>query len=464
MTKRLSGLVFNTADAAPAVPASAEEMAEFVAEGGLAKVQALDLDAQAQWFAGYNKAVNKADQLGKNITSEVQAGITQFLKDNGVTDLPSKAEIEAVARTARTAQISNASYNPAAPGAALDGVYESIGQFVHDVVGQRKGQLSAEASQRLDKVRNAYSGVDPADGGFLIPEEQRAEILQLALEQSVVRSRAATITMGSRTQTIPFVDATTNSGSVFGGMVFYWTPESGSITQTEAKFGRVKLEASKLTGSAAIPNELFADAPALSSWLNRAAPAGLAFYEDQAFLTGSGAGQPLGVFDADNAALLTITKETNQADNTVVADNIFKMFARMLPQSLNSAVWVVNQTVLPQLLGLSVEVGTGGSHLGLVQRLADSPTLTMLGRPIVVTEKVPALGSAGDVAFVDFNYYLLGDRQAVSIQASEHANFTTDETVIKIVERTDGRPWVQSALTPLNGDTVSPYVRLGARS
>jgi HK97 family phage major capsid protein len=59
------------------------------------------------------------------------------------------------------------------------------------------------------------------------------------------------------------VDVTTHSGSLFGGMIFYWTEESGTITSTQAKFGRVRLEANRLTGGARIPNELLSDAPAL---------------------------------------------------------------------------------------------------------------------------------------------------------------------------------------------------------
>jgi HK97 family phage major capsid protein len=138
------------------------------------------------------------------------------------------------------------------------------------------------------------------------------------------------------------------------------------------------------------------------------------------------------------------------------------MYARMLPQSLGSAVWVVNQTTLPQLLSLTIDVGTGGSAIGLIQQIGDTPFMSLLGRPIIITEKVAALGSAQDVNFLDFGYYLLGDRQAVSMDTSPHSRFMQDEFELRIIERVDGRPWIQSALTPVNGDTISPVVSLAA--
>jgi HK97 family phage major capsid protein len=360
--------------------------------------------------------------------------------------------------------VRNAAYNASLPTAKLDGLYNNLGAIALDVHKHRSGRdvANPDAFAEVQRVTNAYSETDPATGGFLVPEETRSNLLQLALEQSIVRSRASVITMGSLTTSIPFVDATTHVGSVFGGMVFYWVGEGASITPTEAKFGRVKLEASKLVGGARVPNELWADAPALTTWLETAAPMGLAFYEDVAFINGNGVGQPLGI--RQSGAKIQVTRATT--DELEPAD-IYGMYARMLPQSLGSAVWLVNQTLLPKLFGMQTVVeatGTpvgGGFPLGVVN-IANQPVPAILGRPMIVTEKVPALasGTGDDIMFVDFRYYLLGDRQAVSLDYSEHSRFMNDETELRLIERVDGRPWVQSALTPLNGETVSPVIGL----
>lgn len=394
----------------------------------------------------------KDTDLTAQIKEQTQAALADFLRTS-----PKNAKrlnlSPAGSQTGglQAGAVRNAAYNPNGVGAKLDGLYNGLGDMVLDVHKHKSGRDvgNPEAFAEVQKVTNAYAETDPATGGFLVPEEMRSNILQLALEQSIVRSRATVITMGSLSTKIPFVDQTTHVGQVFGGMVFYWVGESSSITPTEAKFGNVKLEASKLVGGARVPNELWADAPALSTWLESAAPSGLAFYEDVAFLQGTGVGQPLGFLKSE--AKITY----NQAGATITAADIYGMYARMLPQSLNSAVWLVSQTLLPDIFALNA--GTAGYPIGILN-ISNQPFMTLLGRPMIVTEKVAAKGSADSIAFVDFNYYLVGDRQAVSVDYSEHSRFMNDETELRLIERVDGRPWVQTPLTPLNGSTLSPVV------
>jgi HK97 family phage major capsid protein len=66
---------------------------------------------------------------------------------------------------------------------------------------------------------------------------------------------------------------------------------------------------------------------------------------------------------------------------------------------------------------------------------------------------------------VVFSYYLIGDRQELSVATSPHVQFVNDRTVFRFIQRVDGRPWVDSALTPRNGtNTVSPYVTVAVRA
>ena len=82
---------------------------------------------------------------------------------------------------------------------------------------------------------------------------------------------------------------------------------------------------------------------------------------------------------------------------------------------------------------------------------------------MIITEKVPALGEAGGVSLIDLGYYLIGDRQAMTVESSPHYRFQNGETSFRFITRVDGRPWLKSALTPRNsGPTLSPFVKLGA--
>ena len=64
---------------------------------------------------------------------------------------------------------------------------------------------------------------------------------------------------------------------------------------------------------------------------------------------------------------------------------------------------------------------------------------------------------------MDPSYYLVGDRQMVQVSASTDFLFSTDKTAYKVIERVDGRPWLQSAITPKNGgNSLSAFVQLNS--
>ena len=94
------------------------------------------------------------------------------------------------------------------------------------------------------------------------------------------------------------------------------------------------------------------------------------------------------------------------------------------------------------------------------------PVFTLLGRPVIFTEKAATLGSENDIALVDFGQYLIGGKSGGNVvNTSIHLKFDQDETAFKIRLRTDGQCWWKSALTPKNGsNTVSPIVTVAVRS
>jgi len=196
----------------------------------------------------------------------------------------------------------------------------------------------------------------PADGGFLIPEYLRSELLRVALEKAVVRSRARVVPMETLTVPFPMIDTTSNASNIYGGVTAYWTEEAASLTDSSPTFGRVKLEAKKLTAYSEIPNELFADSIiSLQMFINEIFPEAIAWFEDIAFIRGSGVGEPLGFLNS--SATVSVAKETGQAATTIVWENLVKMYARMLPSSLSSAVWIAHIDTFPELATMSLSVG-----------------------------------------------------------------------------------------------------------
>jgi len=316
-------------------------------------------------------------------------------------------------------------------------------------------------------AKTALAASTDSTGGFLVPEEFRAELLALEQEESIVRNSGAwVIPMASDTLLIPRVNETSRSASLFGGASAKWTAEAASMTESEPTFGQARFTANELTGYTVCSNTLLQDnAVGLSSFLQRVLTEVPAWYEDYAFFNGSGAGEPLGIFNAD--CTVSVTREATSA---LYMGDILNLYARILPKSRGKGKYVLNYAALPDLLQMhsgNAALASGSNLVWINQNqggLKDAVPGTIMGRPFVETEKVATLYSANDVSFIDFSYYIIGDRSALTIDASSHVGFTSNVTYWRFVKRVTGGPWLASALTPKNGNTLSPFVSLSATS
>lgn len=428
-----------------------------------------------EFVNGYVKNVTKANRDLQNdaIREQVEAVFADMLKDEGGRQAVRRVNLDPAVppqrMPANRADRYRGIYNGKAPGALADPLNLDLATIARATYRDRDSTRDAAELRKVHadvtKVMNSFASGIPSDGGLLIPETLRAELLSVALETSVVRPRARVIPMDSLRVPFPILDLTSNASTVFGGVTAYWTEEAADYTASSPKFGRVVLDAKKLTARADLPNELLQDAVmALDAYVGEAFPQAVAWFEDIAYMRGTGVGEPLGWNLTANSGLVTVTKRSGQAADTIVWENIVDLYARMFPSSLGRAVWVANINTFPELATMALSVGTGGSAIW-VNNGVEGPPMTILGRPVIFTEKMETLGDAGDIAFVDLGYYLIGDRMTMTMAASEHSRFTSDETVVKFTQRVDGAPAVKSAVTPNKGSTtLSPFVRLGARA
>lgn len=306
------------------------------------------------------------------------------------------------------------------------------------------------------------SGATGAAGGFLIPPEFDATLQAVIGESSIVQPRATVIRMRRRQIQLPVLDQTSATAGVphwFGGLRFYYAEEGELKTNSDAKFRDVTLTARKLIGYTTATDELVADSAVsigdfLSGPLGFAG--GVAFMRDYMFLRGVGGGQPLGVLNA--GATITVNRAAT-APPISYAD-LVNMLESFLPSA--RGVWVISHSALSDLLQLT---GPAGNPSYLWGSAVTGVPNTLLGLPVIFTEKLPAVGSAGDVLLADFRYYLIGDRQATTIESTQYDLWRYDKTSWRVVDRHDGRPWLSAPLTFIDGVTqVSPFVILGAKS
>jgi HK97 family phage major capsid protein len=462
------------------IPSAPDELEDFLSDPVRVKRMMSEPGKFKDFIQAYAKAtVSRDDDLQNQIRREVQLGLADFMQNNGMggrrlnfanhSDVPKSILSRAVSHG------KGAAYNRKSYGGRLEEEqgremqFESSAEFFQAVWPKFETLKNATTlrakRERALQIQNSYGSEVPADGGFLIPENLRSGILEVALETAVVRPRAQVIPMDSLRVPIPMIDVTSQVSSIFGGVVCYWTEEAASLVESQATFGRVVLDAKKLTGYAEVPNELLADAPAFSSFFDTIFPRAIAWYEDIAFMTGTGVGEPLGFVNCPASVQVAI--ETNQATKTIVWENVVKMYARMLPTALGNAVWICSIDTFPELATMALSVGTGGGPVWMGNYTDPgkaTPPVTILGRPVHFTEKTPVLGTTGDISFVDLSYYLIGDRQMMQASASEHYRFQSDKTAFRAIERLDGRPWIQSSIVPHNaGPNISPFVQLATR-
>lgn len=409
------------------------------------------------------KTMAEGTDLRKQVEVECQRVLADFLRENEIKDDVIRPDLSPLNRGVAGRMPANTVHNPKALGAKIDAEFTGLGDYMNTIWHKQQAPAMLEKQAR---IRNAFGSEVPADGGFLVPEVLRANLLSVALESAIVRPRATVLPMDSARVPIPTVDSTTNVGSVFGGITTYWTEEGAALTASSATFGRVVLDAKKLTAYCEVPSELVADSVmAFESFINQKFPAALAFSEDVKFMTGSGVGEPLGFISCP--ASISVNKQTGQATNTIVWENLVGMFARMLPSALPNACWIASIDTFPQLATMALSVGTGGSAVwigNLQQPGSAAPPVSILGRPVFFTEKASKLSTTGDINFVDLSFYLVGDRQMMTAASSQDYKFGNDLTAYRFIERLDGRPWIMSAITPENGGpTLSPFVQLQTR-
>jgi len=463
------------------VPTSPAELEEALADPG--KLEALwkDPDVLKNYMQGYADNFAKADkgdaleqvraQVLGELDTRVQAEVAKYLKDHPSEPAHSvAAKISAGRAKSPNTPAGRALYHPGALGAKLEGIFDSSGELFQAFYGSAaiRAKLAGKRA-KYESIQNSFGSEVPDAGGFLIPEHLRSEILSVALETAVVRPRATVIPMDSLRVPIPMIDDTSHVSNVFGGVQWYWTEEAAALTESQASFGRIVLDAKKLTAYAAVPNELMQDAPAFSGFLEAKFPQAISYGEDVGFFTGTGTGEPMGFINCP--ASVNVAKETGQPAATIVWENITKQYARMLPTSLGRACWVAAIDTFPQLATMALSVGTGGGPVWIGSGYdpgnsgSQTPPVTILGRPVLFTEKASVLGSPGDISFVDLSYYLIGDRMTMQSMVSEHFLFSTDKIAFRIIERVDGRPWLQSAITPHNNSssTLTPFVQLATR-
>lgn len=293
-----------------------------------------------------------------------------------------------------------------------------------------------EQSQRV--LRALVEGTD-SEGGYLVPEELRTEVFRVLPDMSVMRRLAMVIPMSTDTLKL---------NSLSARPVAYWTAEYASKSTTSAEFSQVSLSPNDLVCLLPVSEQLLADANInLVQFIITLFAEAIAEAEDRAFFTGSGTGQPKGI----NQETLTTVTAGGTGDMDDILDLIDSVPQRVAQSP--KAAFVGNRRTKTLLRKVKDSNGNyiwrdGGaapSSVGETARLPD----TLYGYPFWEQNHL----ANGDIYFGDWSFYIIGDRQAVSVRTTTEGGdaWRRNSMEIKAVERVDGKAVITSPFAKITG-------------
>lgn len=349
--------------------------------------------------------------------------------------------------------------------------YETPRAFLFDVLAHDMGQMAkVKRPSNLRSLRvvdvQAAAGSDEQGGyanpygGFAVPTGLVPGLQTRGFDGDPIGALVTPLPMASPVVRVNARTDSTHTSSVSGGLTVTRRAETTAGTASRMQMEQVEFQASSLFGLAYATEEILRDSPMSFAALLEAGfrdEFGAKLMDER--LNGTGAGELEGIINCP--ATVSVSKETGQVAATLVTKNVLNMRARCWGYA--KAVWYANPTLIPQLALLTIDVGTGGVPVFMPSLREDVPDM-LLGRPIFFGEFAKTAGTVGDIVLGNWSQYLEGTYEPLQGASSVHVRFVNHEQTFKFWLRNCGKSWWRAALTPKNGNTLSPFITLATRS
>ncbi|RJX22329.1 MAG: phage major capsid protein [Ammonifex sp.] len=285
------------------------------------------------------------------------------------------------------------------------------------------------------EVRNALEVGSDTEGGYLVPDEFERTLIKGLEEQNIFRQIARVIQTSSGDRKIPVV-------SSHGSAV--WIDEGGPYIESDEEFGQVTLSAFKLGTLMKVTEELLNDSVFnLERYIANEFARRIGAAEEEAFLTGSGSGRPTGVFAAVGGASIGVTAASATA---ITLDEVMDLFYSLKAPYRRNAVFVMNDATVKVIRKLK---DGNGQYLWQPSITAETPD-TLLNRPVYTSAYAPILAAAAKtVAFGDFSYYWIADRQVRSFKRLNELYAANGYVGFMANQRVDGKLILAEAIKVL---------------
>jgi HK97 family phage major capsid protein len=335
--------------------------------------------------------------------------------------------------------------------------------FADQLKAIKKFSESGTLDDRLHKLMNA-SGMNEgigSEGGFPVQTDFAGAMMDSAAKAGQILPLVDKYEISGNANSVKWIDIDESSvaTTVFGGVQVYWAAEAATVTAKKPVLSEKELDLHKLMGIAYATYELEQDSNFVSQLYQKAFSLAIQRELESCVISGNGVGKPLGFLNGGDK--VQVSKETGQAANTVLYENIVKMYNRA--KDKQKGVWLLNPDVQEQLDFMSFPVGVGGVPIYL-QASSVGTLASLKGKPIIESDQCSALSSVGDINFVDLSDYLMIYKGGVQQDTSIHVQFLYAENCFRFIFRANGMPKKSTTLTIKNSSNArSSFVYLQAR-
>ncbi|NBI72652.1 phage major capsid protein [Clostridiaceae bacterium] len=288
----------------------------------------------------------------------------------------------------------------------------------------KKTFWNAMRKKNFYDVENALQVGTDSEGGYLVPDEFEHTLVEALEEENFFRSIATVIQTSSGDRKIPVV-ATKGTAS--------WIDEEGAYPESDDSFGQVSIGAYKVATMLKVSDELLNDSVFnLEAYISKEFGRRIGTKEEEAFFTGDGKGKPTGVFNAAGGASEGVTT----AAANITFDDVMDLFYAVKSPYRKKAVWVLNDTTVKALRKLK---DNNGNYIWQPSVQAGQPDM-ILNRPYHTSAYVPEIAAGAKVmAFGDFSYYWIADRQGRSFKRLNELFAATGQVGFLASQRVDGK-------------------------
>ena len=346
-------------------------------------------------------------------------------------------EIERLERQAAIdAELSKATSTPLTgkPGAKMGkDETEKTGRASDEYKGSFWNAMRVKAP--MPSVLNALQEGTDSEGGYLVPDEFERTLVEALEEENVFRTLAHVIKTSSGDRKIPVV-ASKGSAS--------WVDEEGAYQESDDAFSQVSIGAYKLGTMIKVSEELLADSVFdLEAYISKEFARRIGAREEESFFNGDGKGKPLGILAATGGAEVGVTAASATA---ITADEVIDLFYSLKAPYRKNAVWLLNDATVKQIRKLK---DSTGQYLWQPSLVAGTPD-TILGRPVKTSAFMPtAAAGAKTIAFGDFKYYWIADRQGRTFKKLSELFAATGQVGFMGTQRVDGKLILPEAIKVL---------------